>query len=277
MNAAPKAARVEAGLIASAGLAAVFVLAALLNLAGAFDGRLRLSIDTRLAAPGAAHWLGSDALGRDVLAMIAAGATTSLGVALGAVVIGLTLGVPLGLLAAALGGRGDETVARLNDIVFALPPLLLAVLLAATLGPGPTTAVVALGVFNIPVFARVTRAGALTLLARDFVSAARLAGKGSVAIAREHVLPNLTGMLVVQATIQIALGIAAEAGLSYVGLGVQPPAPSWGRMLHDAQTLTGIAPWLAWCPGIALALCVLAFSRLGDRLGAWLDPRRRAP
>jgi len=268
--------RRDAGLIASAALALVFVLAALLGLAGAFDAGLKLDIATRLTPPGAAHWLGSDALGRDVLAMIAAGAATSLGVALGAVLMGLAGGVPLGLLAAVLGGRGEETVARLNDVVFALPPLLLAVLLAATLGPGPVTAIVALGVFNVPVFARVTRAGARTILARDFVSAARLAGKGPLAIAREHVLPNLTGLLAVQATIQVALGIAAEAGLSYVGLGVQPPAPSWGRMLHDAQTLTGLAPWLAWCPGIALALAVLAFSRLGDRLGAWLDPRRRA-
>jgi peptide/nickel transport system permease protein len=166
-------------------------------------------------------------------------------------------------------------VARANDLVFALPPLLLAVLLAATLGPGPGTAVIALGVFNVPVFARVTRAGARTIRTRDFINAARVAGRGRIAIAWVHVLPNLAGLLIVQATIQVALGIAAEAGLSYVGLGAQPPAPSWGRMLHDAQTLTGLAPWLACFPGLALALSVLAFATLGERLRRWLDPKAR--
>ena len=267
--------RLDAGLAAAATAGLVVVLAALVSLTGAFDAGLALNIDARLAAPSAAHWFGTDPLGRDVLAMIAAGARVSLGVSLGAVAIGLGIGVPLGLVAAVVGGVGDEAVARLNDLVFAMPSLLLAVLLAATMGPGPANAVIALGVFNVPVFARLSRAGARTLLARDFVLAARVAGKGRLRIALEHLLPNLTGLLIVQATIQLALGIAAEAGLSYVGLGAQPPAPSWGRMLNDAQTLTAIAPWLAWCPGIALSVTVLALSVLGERLREVFDPRAR--
>jgi peptide/nickel transport system permease protein len=275
VSAGDRRVRLDAGLAAAAAASLLLLLAALLSLTGLFDAGLALHIDARLAAPSASHWLGTDPLGRDVLAMIAAGARVSLGVSLGAVAIGLVVGVPLGLVAAVLGGLGDEAVARLNDLVFAMPSLLLAVLLAATLGPGPTNAVIALGVFNVPVFARLARAGARTLLVRDFVLAARVAGKGRLRIAFEHLLPNLAGLLVVQATIQLALGIAAEAGLSYVGLGAQPPAPSWGRMLNDAQTLTAIAPWLAWFPGLALSITVLALSLLGERLRDVLDPRAR--
>jgi peptide/nickel transport system permease protein len=264
-----------AGFAFGTAIVALAVAAALLSLTGAFDAGLALDVEARLAPPSALHWLGTDPLGRDVLAMIAAGARTSLSVAVGAVAIGLALGVPLGLAAAGAGGVLDEAIARANDVVFAFPALLLAVLLAAALGPGAGTAVVAIGLFNVPVFARLTRAGALGLYAQDFVLAARVAGKSGARLAFEHVLPNLLPLLAVQATIQLALGIVAEAGLSYVGLGAQPPAPSWGRMLNEAQTLVGIAPWLAWFPGLALALVVLGFSALGDALGAWLDPRAR--
>lgn len=266
--------RADWGFVAGAAVAALLLGLVAAHALGAFEAGLRLNVEARFLHPGIQHLLGTDALGRDVASMIGAGASASLGVALAAVAIGLLLGVPLGLIAAAKGGLGDEAVARLNDVLFALPPLLLAVLLAATLGPGALTAIVALGLFNIPVFARITRASAQSLLARDFVNAARVAGRGPLAIGFEHLLPNLAGLLIAQGTIQVALGIAAEAGLSYVGLGAQPPAPSWGRMLHDAQTLTAIAPWLAWFPGIALAGSVLGFSVLGDRLRERLDPRR---
>ena len=259
----------------------VFGLAVLLLALGAalvaftplLDSGLAIAIDARLAPPSAAHWLGTDALGRDVLALIAAGARGSLLVALAAVALGLCVGVPLGLVAAGGGGLVAEAVSRLNDLVFAFPALVLAVLLAATLGPGPATAVLAIGIFNVPVFARVTSGSARSLLARDFVLAARAAGKGGPAIALEHLLPNLAGLLVVQASIQLSLAIAAEAGLAYVGLGAQPPVPSWGRMLNDAQTLSALAPWLAWFPGIALTLTVLAFGLVGEELRARLDPR----
>lgn len=273
MSAALATTRRDGAFIAGALVALLLLVAVVANALGAFEAGLALNLDARFLPPGAQHLFGTDALGRDVGAMIAAGATASLGVALSAVAIGLLGGVPLGLLAAARGGLADEGVARVNDVLFALPPLLLAVLLAATLGPGALTAILALGLFNIPVFARVTRASARTLLTRDFVNAARVAGKGPLAIGFQHLLPNLSGLLIAQATIQIALAIAAEAGLSYVGLGAQPPAPSWGRMLHDAQTLTAIAPWLAWFPGLALAGSVLGFSILGDRLRERLDPK----
>lgn len=265
-----------AGLWIGAMLTGLALLAALLSFTSVFDAGLALHVDARLAAPSATHWLGTDPLGRDVLAMVAAGARTSLLVAIGAVVLGMAIGVPLGLAGAAAGGWIDETLARANDVVFAFPALLLAVLLAAALGAGAHTAVVAIGLFNVPVFARLTRAGALSLYTRDFVLAARVSGKSGARIALEHVLPNLLPALVVHATIQLALGIVAEAGLSYVGLGAQPPAPSWGRMLNEAQTLVGQAPWLAGFPGLALALTVLGLSLLGDGLRARLDPRARA-
>lgn len=269
------ASRVGLGLGVGAVLTGLALLAAALSFTSAFDAGLALNVDARLAAPSSAHWLGTDSLGRDVFAAIAAGARTSLLVALGAVALGMLVGVPLGLAGAAAGGWLDESLARANDVVFAFPALLLAVLLAAALGPGAETAVVAIGLFNVPVFARLTRAGALSLFTRDFVLAARVAGKSSARIAFEHVLPNLLPALVVHATIQLALGIVAEAGLSYVGLGAQPPAPSWGRMLNEAQTLVGQAPWLAGFPGLALASTVLGLSLLGEGLRARLDPQRR--
>jgi peptide/nickel transport system permease protein len=256
-----------------ASVIAGYALLALLSLTPAFDAGLALDIAGRLAPPSAAHWFGTDPLGRDVFAMVAVGARTSLAVAIGAVVLGVLIGTPLGLAAAARGGLTDEALTRGNDVLFAFPALLLAVLLSAALGPGALTAVVAIGVFNVPVFARLVRGSALSLMTRDFVRAARLAGRGPLAIAFVHLLPNVAGLLIAQAAIQLSLGIAAEAALSYVGLGAQPPAPSWGRMLNDAQTLVGSAAWLAVFPGLALALAVLAFGLLGDGLAAALGGR----
>jgi peptide/nickel transport system permease protein len=225
-----------------------------------------LSIIDKLQAPNLHHWFGTDQLGRDVLSLIMAGAKNSVGVALLSVIIGVFIGVPLGLLAAARRGAIDELIMRGNDLVFAFPSLLLAILITAVFGPGAVNAIIAIGIFNIPVFARVVRGGALQLWTRDYTLAARVAGKGSMRISLEHILPNLVGLLAVQGTIQFSLGVIAEAGLSYVGLGAQPPTPSWGRMLNEAQTLTALAPTLALFPGIAVLSFVLGLNLLGDGL-----------
>jgi peptide/nickel transport system permease protein len=225
-----------------------------------------LSIAEKLLAPSAHHWFGTDQLGRDVLSLVMAGAQTSVGVALISVVIGLFVGVPAGLLAASHRGPLDELVMRGNDLIFAFPALLLAILITAVFGPGGVNAIIAIGIFNIPVFARVTRAGALQLWTQDYALAARMAGKGPLRISYEHVLPNLMGLLLVQGTIQFSLGVIAEAGLAYVGLSAQPPTPSWGRMLNEAQTLTALAPFLALFPGLAVLLFVLGLNLLGEGL-----------
>lgn len=255
-------------------LAGAFAVLALLSLVWTPAPLDQIAITQRLLPPGAGHWLGTDHLGRDVLSLLMRGAATSLGVAALAVSLGALAGVPLGLWAAARSGWTDELLMRGNDIVFAFPPLLLAVLLTTALGPGALSATLAVGVFNIPVFARVARSLALPLWQREFVLAARVAGKGDGRITREHVLPNLAGGLAVQLSLQLSLALLAETGLSYIGLGTQPPQPSWGRMLADAQTLTALSPTLALFPGLAVALAVLAFHLLAAGLRERLDPHR---
>ncbi len=229
----------------------------------------------RLAPLSAAHPFGTDSFGRDVLSMIMAGAQSSLAVALIAVAVGAGVGVPLGAFAASRGGLLDDAVMRGCDLAFAFPALLTAVMITALAGPGAVNAMLAIGIFNIPVFARITRAAARGVHARDFVLAARVAGRGDAAISLIHVLPNIAAVLMVQGTIQFALAIVADAGLSYVGLGTQPPQPSWGRMLNDAQTFIWRAPLLAVFPGLAITLAVLGLNLLGDGLQDLLDPRLR--
>ncbi len=235
----------------------------------------RLIVADRNQAPSLAHWFGTDHFGRDILSMIMLGARNSIAVALVAVGIGMGVGVPLGCLAAARGGVLDEALMRLNDLVFAFPALLSAIMITAIFGPGAVNAIIAIGIFNIPVFARVARAGALSIWPREFILAARAAGKGKTLITLEHILPNIATLLLVQGTIQFALGILAEAGLSYVGLGAQPPMPSWGRMLFDAQTRMAVAPWMAIFPGLAIVVTVLALNLLGDGIADLLDPKSR--
>lgn len=259
-----------------AALAGAFALAALASFVWTPYDVAALDIAARLQPPSATHWFGTDHFGRDVFSMILVGARVSLAVALVAVGIGMGLGVPLGLAAAATrGSMLDEAIMRGNDLVFAFPALLIAILITAVLGPSALNAVIAIGVFNIPVFARLTRGAALSLWSRDFVLAARVAGKGRARISAEHILPNLSSLLIVQGTIQFSLGILAEAGLSYVGLGAQPPTPSWGRMLAEAQTMIAFAPWLALFPGLAIVATVLGLNLMGDGLRDALDPRIR--
>lgn len=267
----------KAGLIAGGALAAVALGAAALSLAWTPFDHTAMSVAARLQPPGAVHWLGTDHLGRDILSMLMAGARTSLGVAVLAVAIGAGAGVPLGLAAAAMRGRWlDDAIMRGNDLIFAFPSLVIAILITAALGPSAANAMVAIGIFNIPVFARVTRAAALPLWTLDYVRAAQVAGKRAPRISAEHILPNIAGTLIVQATIQFSLGILAEAGLSYVGLGAQPPTPSWGRMLAEAQTMVTLAPHVAIVPGIVIVLTVLGLNLLGDGLRDALDPRLKA-
>jgi peptide/nickel transport system permease protein len=235
-----------------------------------------LDIPNKLHRPDGVNWLGTDHFGRDILSMIMMGARTSIAVAILAVGIGICVGVPLGLLAAARSGSLlDEVIMRGNDLVFAFPSLVIAILITAIFGPSAINAIIAIGIFNIPVFARLSRGAALPIWERDFILAARVSGKSSFRISYEHILPNITNLMIVQGTIQFSLGILAEAALSYIGLGAQPPTASWGRMLADAQTLTSIAPHTALIPGLAIVLMVLGWNLLGDGLRDWLDPRIR--
>ena len=255
-----------------AALATLLIAAALLSLVWTPYPFAAIDIANKLDPPSAAHWLGTDQLGRDVLSMMLVGARNSILVAVVAVLVGAGIGLPLGALAAWRRGWLDELIMRASDFAFAFPALLSAVMITAVFGPGAVNSIIAIGIFNIPVFARLTRGAALGVIAREMILAARLAGKGGGRIVVEHVLPNIAAVLIVQATIQFALAILAEAGLSYLGLGTQPPAPSWGKMLNEAQTLMYLAPWLAIFPGLAIVLSVLGLNLLGDGLRDLLDP-----
>lgn len=256
-----------------AALVALLVAAAALSLVWTPRSPYELDVPHKLGAPSAAHWLGTDSLGRDVASLLLVGAQNSIVVGVVAVGIGVLFGVALGLLASARRGWVEEAVMRLADFTFAFPALLSAIMLTAVYGPGLGVSVIAIGIFNIPVFARIARAQANAVWSRDFVLAARACGKGGWRITLEHVLPNIAGVLIVQATTQFALAILAEAALSYLGLGTQPPRPSWGRMLNEAQTQMFQAPLLAVFPGAAIALAVLGLNLLGDGLRDLLDPR----
>ncbi len=258
------------------GLTMVFVLAAALSFLWVPYDIEVFDIPNKIKGPSGAHPLGTDHFGRDILTMIMVGARTSIAVALVAVGIGMGLGVPLGLAAAARrGSLLDEVIMRGNDLVFAFPSLLIAIMITAVFGASAVNAIIAIGIFNIPVFARLVRGAALSLWTRDYVLAARVSGKGAARISFEHILPNVTNLLIVQGTIQFSLGILAEAGLSYVGLGAQPPTPSWGRMLADSQTMISFAPHMALFPGMAILLTVLGLNLMGDGLRDLLDPKLR--
>jgi peptide/nickel transport system permease protein len=271
-----RAALTNRALVTGLALSLIFVGAALISFIWVPQDVGAMDIPNKMKPPSAAHPLGTDHFGRDILSMIMVGARTSIAVAVVAVVIGMGLGVPLGLAAAARrGSLLDEVIMRGNDLVFAFPSLLIAIMITAVFGPSALNAIIAIGIFNIPVFARLTRGAALSLWTRDYVLAARVAGKGAVRISAEHILPNVTNLLIVQGTIQFSLGILAEAALSYVGLGAQPPIPSWGRMLADSQTMISLAPHMAIFPGMAILLTVLGLNLMGDGLRDLFDPRIR--
>jgi peptide/nickel transport system permease protein len=234
---------------------------------------LRMELASRLQAPSAAHLMGTDQYGRDLLSRVMRGAIASLAVGAVAVGIGMGVGVILGAAGGWVGGWIDEAVMRLTDAVYGFPAVLSALLVTAVFGPGVLISMVAVGIAYVPVFARLSRASVLALRAQEFVTAARALGARDGAILRRHILPNAVSPLIVQATISFPLAILAEAALSYLGLGTQPPNPSWGLMLREAQNFLQLSPWYAVFPGAAIALAVLAFNLLGDGLRDLLDPR----
>jgi peptide/nickel transport system permease protein len=259
------------------GLAAtvIFLVIGLLSLAWTPYPIEQIDIGRRFLGPSAAHWLGTDNLGRDLASLVMSGTWTSFLVAAVAVAIGVGAGVPLGLAAAAWGGAVEWLVLRLTDFVFAFPAVIVAILITTLIGPGAVNAIIAIGIFNIPVFARVARGGALSIATLDFVAAGRLAGLGNAMIAWRHLLPNVLSLIIVQGTIQMSLGILAEAGLSYIGLGTQPPATSLGLMLRDAQGVFLLHPWLTLLPGLSIVLIVIALNIAGDGFRDAIDPRLR--
>ena len=227
----------------------------------------------RLESPSWSHPLGTDQYGRDILSRVMKGAVNSVIVGLVTVAIGLSAGVLLGLASAYYGKWLDECIMRFCDLLFGFPAVLTAILITSILGPSMVNAMLAIGIFYIPVFARLTRAVSMTVWEREFIVAARSSGVSEWAITCRHVLPNILSPLLIQGTIQFAVAILAEAGLSYLGLGTQPPHASWGRMLNEAQTFMDMAPWMAIFPGAAIAWAVLGFNLLGDGLRDTLDPK----
>jgi len=235
----------------------------------------QINIMNRLKGPGVGGILGSDHFGRDELSMIMAGAWVSFGTAFSAITLGGLTGTLLGVTVAYKRGKFEAIVMRVVDVLFAFPPVLSAILLAAILGSGATTTIIAIALFMIPVFTRITRGAALQVWAREYIQAACMAGKTNQQITIEHVLPNISSQIIVQVAIQTGLGILTEAGLSFLGLGIPPPTPSWGRMLADSQTYLSLAPHLVFVPGIAICIAVLGLNLLGDGLRDLTDPKRK--
>jgi peptide/nickel transport system permease protein len=233
----------------------------------------RMNPHHRLEGPSIRHLLGTDQYGRDIFTRVMVGAVNSIIVGLVTVAIGLTIGVALGLASAYYRRLVDEAIMRLSDFLFGFPAVLTAILITSILGPSMLNAMLAIGIFYIPVFARLTRAVALSVWEREFIEAARAAGLNEWLITWRHILPNILSPLLIQGTIQFAVAILAEAGLSYLGLGTQPPYASWGRMLNEAQTFISLSPWMAIFPGVAIAWAVLGFNLLGDGLRDMLDPK----
>ncbi len=262
---------------AMAGLAVIVivVLAALLAPWIAPYDPIQQSWSAVRKAPSAAHWFGTDEVGRDVLARILYGARASLLAGVMSVGIAIGIGVPVGLAAGYMGGVVDAVISRLTDAMLACPFLILAIALAAFLGPSLSNAMIAIGVTATPIFVRLTRGQVLATKSEDYVEAARAVGNPHWRNAVRHILPNVMPQLLVQATLTVATAIIAEASLSFLGLGQQPPAPSWGSMLNTAQRFLANAPWMAIFPGLAIFVTVLSFNLLGDGFRDALDPRSK--
>ena len=262
------------GAMVGLGLIAAFILLAVAAPLVAPYDPLKTSWTLVRKAPSAAHWFGTDDLGRDVLARVLYGARASLLAGAISVVIALSIGVPIGMIAGYRGGFVDALISRITDAMLACPFLILAIALAAFLGPSLGNAMIAIGISATPIFVRLTRGEVLNVKVEEYVEAARSVGDTDLQIAVRHILPNIMPALLVQATLSIAAAIIAEAALSFLGLGQQPPAPSWGSMLNAAQRFLTNAPWMAIWPGLAIFLVVLSLNLLGDGLRDALDPQQ---
>jgi len=232
-----------------------------------------VDVTIRLQGPSSMHWLGTDSFGHDIASVIIAGSRTTLLVGVVAVAVAAVIGIPIGIIAGSQGHRTDSWLMRWNDIMQAFPALLLAIMFGAIWGGSAVTAMTALGIGTAPAFARVARSGTLQVMSREYILAARAAGRGWWFTAVRHILPNIGGVLIVQASVNFAVAVLAEAALSYLGLGTPAPTPSWGRMLQESQTYVFSDPLLIVWPGCAIALTVLGFNLLGDGLRDVLDPR----
>ncbi|WP_116996992.1 ABC transporter permease [Desertimonas flava] len=234
------------------------------------------NITNRFAGPSRDHWFGTDDLGRDVFSRVLVASRGSLQVGAVAVGIALGLGVPIGLVAGFYGGLADGALMRLMDIVFSFPAILLAIAIVAVRGPGLLNAMIAIGIVYMPIFARITRGSVISVRNEVYVRAARSLGASGPRIMRRHVLPNVVGPIIVQTSLSLAFAILSEAALSFLGLGVQPPQPSWGRMLADGRGFMKQAPWIGIFPGLAIVATVMAFNLVGDGLRDALDPRQKS-
>jgi peptide/nickel transport system permease protein len=263
------------GAMVGFGVVVFFALLALLAPQLAPFDPLATSWSAVRKAPNAAHWFGTDEIGRDVLSRVIFGTRASLLAGVVSVSIALAFGVPIGLTAGYVGGWIDGLISRMTDAMLACPFLILAIALAAFLGPSLTNAMIAIGISATPIFVRLTRAAVLQVKVEDYVEAARAVGNSHLRIALRHILPNIVPPLIVQATLAIAAAVIAEAALSFLGLGQQPPAPSWGSMLNTAKNYIDNAPWMAVWPGLSIFLLVLSFNLLGDGLRDAFDPKSR--
>ena len=271
-------ARLLRGHLAKVGAAVVLALVGVAILAPALApyDPTEQALDRMLESPGRVHWLGTDDLGRDILSRLLHGARVSVGVGVVAVGLSLIIGVSLGLVAGYRGGWIDEALMRVMDGLLAFPALVLALAITAALGPSLRNAMLAIGIVGIPGFARLVRGQVLSLRAQEFVEAARAAGLGDARIVLRHIVPGTLAPIIVHASLRVAFAVLAEAGLSFLGLGTQPPTPSWGAMLNNGREYLEMAPWLAIAPGAAIFVTTLGFNFLGDGLRDAADPRLRA-
>jgi ABC-type dipeptide/oligopeptide/nickel transport system permease subunit len=259
--------------VAGAIIVGAFVLLAILApLVAPFDPS-KTNFAALRKPPSAVYWLGTDEIGRDILSRLIHGGIASLYAGVVSVFIALAVGMPIGLIAGWFGGWADALISRATDALLAVPFLILAIALAAALGPSLTNAMIAIGLSQVPIFVRLTRGQVLTVKTEDFVEGARAVGVPNTMILLRHITPNIMAPLLVQATLTVATAIIAEASLSFLGLGQQPPAPSWGSMLNTAKNYMDSAPWMSISPGLAICLVVLGFNLLGDGLRDALDPR----